>query len=134
MQLTAPSTALSFTEAVTPWIPVMVILLGSVAAGIFGIWNRRRGNIENRAPDVNELWNRQAVQDKQLDLERMLRRSLEDFGGMLRRSFRGYVERVQAGGSSVLTEYERRAYDNPLPRLDEHGELHHSPDGECDTR
>lgn len=128
----AASKAATFTEIVTPYIPVAVILLGAIAAGIFNSWNRRRGNLETRAPDVNEMWVRQVQQDHELDVERRLRRTLEDFGGMVRRAFRGYVMRVQSGGDNELTAYERKAFDTVLPTRNERDEIWPSVDDDTD--
>lgn len=108
-------TAQSITEVITPYLPIVGTLAGAAVVGVFAIWNRRRGAIETRAPDVNEIWQQQATQSRDLDIERKLRRMLEDIVDDLKRSFRLYVGRVQSGGSAELTERERRLLNKPAP-------------------
>ena len=101
---------LSFTEAITPYLPLIGVLLGGLLIGIFGIWNRRRGAIETRAPDVNEIWQRSEQDHKELDIERSTRRHLEDCVYTLHSVFKSYVDRVRRGGSSELNTKELEIY------------------------
>lgn len=96
--------AQSITETITPYLPVIGILAGGLLVGAFAIWNRRNGAVENRAPDVTEMW-------QQTERSRRLRRYFEDLFYETRGAFRGYVRRVQAGGSTELTKSEQRAHD-----------------------
>ena len=101
----------TFTAAITPYLPFLGVIAGGLLLGVFGVYNRRKGNIETRAPDVNELWQQQTYQAAQLDLERKMRRKLEDWVYELRRVFIAYVRRVQSGGSAELTPHERKYHD-----------------------
>jgi hypothetical protein len=103
------------SSLITPYLPVVGILLGSILVGVFAVWNRRHGAVETRAPDVNEIWKQQAEQSAQLDLERKLRRKLEDYARDLLRTYRSYVWRVRGGGSIELTSHERRFFDIDPP-------------------
>jgi hypothetical protein len=105
----------TLSELVTPYIPVLVIILGSIIVGIFNRYNNKKGNVETRAPDVNEIWQQQAMQSKELDMERKLRRTLEDMYRDLRRVFMGYVLRVQNGGNTELNTREQKAVDTKPP-------------------
>lgn len=99
----------SFTAFITPYLPLIITIIGGLIVGGFGIWNRRHGNIETRAPDVNEIWQQQAAEAKELDLERRLRRRLEDLLRELVRVFWLYTGRVQGGGSKELNTQEHKA-------------------------
>jgi hypothetical protein len=107
-----------FTELVTPYLPLIGTVVGAIVVGIFAMWNRRRGATENRAPDVNEIWQQQNSQSRELDLERWLRRALEDFVRDLRRAFHSYVRRVQGGGSTDLAPHEQKMFDADPPSMD----------------
>lgn len=109
--------AQDLTQLVTPYLPFAGTILGAAVVGAFALWNRKRGNFENRAPDVNEIWQQQASQSKQLDIERTLRRMLQDLVYDLKEAFRLYVYRVQSGGSKELTHKESQLLykDSPTP-------------------
>jgi hypothetical protein len=106
------------TELITPYLPLLGTLVGATVVGIFALWNRKRGSLETRAPDVNEIWQQQATQSRDLDIERKLRRMLEDLLSDLRKAFRMYVDRVQGGGSLELTDREKRLLNKPTPTPD----------------
>lgn len=108
-------TATAINQLITPYLPLLGIILGGLIVGIFGIHNRRKGNVETRAPDVNEIWQQQIYQNHELDLERRWRRRLENFAHELVKVFRGYVARVQSGGSTELTYHERMFHDTDPP-------------------
>lgn len=109
--------SLTFTEAITPFLPLLGIVVGGLIVSLFGVWNRRRGAMENRAPDVNESWVRADSLDKALDQERRLRRLLQDILHDVLRAFRGYVSRAQAGGSVELTTSELKAHSTKVPDI-----------------
>lgn len=99
------------TGFITPYLPLLGIIAGAVLMGIFGVYNRAKGNVETRAPDVNEIWVQQKMQSEALDNERKMRRKLEDWLYGFRRMFILYVQRVQSGGNTDLTANERKYYD-----------------------
>lgn len=107
----------SFTEIVTPYLPLAGIVFGAIVVGVFGLWNRKRGAIEHRAPDVTEIWAREERGQKILDAERAHRRRLENFIDWVLGLFRGYVRRVVAGGSTTPTTDEQKALDSDPPRI-----------------
>lgn len=107
-----PST---FGEWITPWLPVVVIAVGSILVGLFNAHNRRKGNVETRAPDVNEIWSQQAAQSMELDNERKLRRRIENYAWELMDVWKHYVHRVQRGGSVDLTPHESLFYNSEPP-------------------
>lgn len=103
---------LNFTEQITPYLPVLGTLAGAIVVGIFAIWNRKRGNTETKAPDVNAIWQREERQNRELDSERRLRRRIEDLAGEVWLAFVGYVRRVQSGGPAELTQHEQHLISN----------------------
>lgn len=101
---------LSFTEFITPYLPLLSAIAGALLIGIFGIWNRKRGAIETRAPDVNEIWVRSESDHRALDIERKARRALEDIVYRIVQIFKSYVDRVRQGGSTELNTKELEIY------------------------
>lgn len=116
---TIPDGGLAFSEFITPYLPLLSGILGAMIVGLFAIWNRRRGAVETRAPDVNEIWHQQDAQSRALDLERKMRRWLEDLLTEALRAFRGYVHRVHRGGSTELNTKELKVYETKVPSLDD---------------
>jgi hypothetical protein len=108
-------TATQISALLTPYLPLVGIVVGGVIVGVFQVWNRRRGAVETKAPDVNEIWQQQIYQSHELDTERKWRRRLENFAHELVRVFRAYVNRVQSGGSTELTHHEKLFYDTDPP-------------------
>lgn len=104
MQPTDPT----FTEAIGPYLPLIGLVISGIILGAFGVWNRRRGNQETKAPDVDQMW-------KQQESDRRAKYTLEDMWWTLRRAFQSYYRRVQAGGSRELTADEQAAIDRKLP-------------------
>lgn len=102
----------------TPFLPLLGVIAGGIVVGAFAVYNRARGAVETRAPDVNEIWRRQEAQDRALDVERRLRRRLEDLVRDLRRAFQGYVRRVQGGGSTELSHHEQKMFDASVPTIE----------------
>lgn len=94
---------ITFTEQLTPYLPLIGIILGGMIVGAFAAWNRRKGNVETKAPSVSEIW---ARADR---LEKPAR-----WAHRLQDAFREYVARVIAGGSTELTATERAAHDVDL--------------------
>jgi hypothetical protein len=105
----------AFTEIITPYLPVLGVALGGLIVGIFAAYNRHKGNVETRAPDVNAIWQQQAYQNKELDHERKWRRRLENYAWDVIEIFRGYVKRVQSGGSTDLTHKEKTVITTDPP-------------------
>jgi hypothetical protein len=103
------------TVTITPYLPLVGTVAAGLLVGAFAIYNRRKGNIETRAPDVNEIWMQQAREAAALDFERRARRRLENYVDDLLRAFRGYVRRVQRGGSTDLTTTEQKFHDEHPP-------------------
>lgn len=108
-------TAISLTQLVTPWLPLAGIVAGGIILGIFNAHNRRKGNTENRAPDVNEAWVEARTARHEYDMEHRLRIRLQNFVWELRTVYRNYVNRVQSGGSTDLTGHERIFFDSEPP-------------------
>lgn len=106
------------TEVVTPWAAPSFALLGVIAMGVFAIYNRKKGNQETRAPDVNEIWLQQARDARSLDLERRARRHLEDYAVALLDTFKGYVRRVMHGGDIGLTDEEKKYVNSNPPTIE----------------
>jgi hypothetical protein len=109
------ATVNDITAIVTPFLPLMGTIIGGVVIGAFAVWNRKRGAVETRAPDVNEIWQQQHYQAEELDREIRIRRRLERYVDELIRVFRGYVRRVQLGGDIHLTNHERLFHDTDPP-------------------
>lgn len=107
-----------FTAIITPYLPLLGTILGGIVIGAFALWNRKRGAVETRAPDVNEIWQQQAYQAKELERERKMRGRLERYVDELLRVFRGYVSRVLAGGNTQLNAHERLFHDTDPPTSD----------------
>jgi hypothetical protein len=102
----------TLTEQITPYLPLIGVVFGALIIEGFRLWNRKRGAIETKAPDVNDIWQREERQNKELDIERRMRRRFEDLAGQLWLAFRNYAARVQGGGSTELTSFEQRVIDN----------------------
>lgn len=100
---------LSFTEQITPYLPLIGLIVGALLAGGFAVWNRHRGNVETKYPSVAEIWAREErLATRALSLERWIKRILT--------AFDGYVNRVRAGGSTDLTPAEQAALDLDLTK------------------
>ena len=112
-----PQAAVTFTESVTPYLPLIGTVIGGMVIGFFAVWNRRRGAVETRAPDVNDIWLQQAKDNQLLDDERAFRRFLEDIVYDLLKLFKGYVNRVRRGGSTDLTTRELQYYQTSFNDL-----------------
>lgn len=119
MQFTSASNpaepAITTLEALTPLFPFAGVVVGGLIVGAFQVWNRKRGAIETRAPDVTEIWVRQAADQAELDMERRFRRRVEDLFIQLRSAFQSYVMRVQGGGSTELTTKEAEMFYVQIP-------------------
>lgn len=108
-------TAVGITQVVAPWLPFAGVIVGGILLGIFNTHNRRKGNVETRAPDVNEAWEEARTASHELDAERRLRRRLQNYSWELLYVFRMYVKRVRAGGSTDMTAHEQLFYDSDTP-------------------
>lgn len=104
-----------FTLILTPYLPLIGTIIGGIVIGAFAVWNRKRGAVETRAPDVNEIWMQQQYQAAELEKEIKLRRRIERWGDEVLRVYRGYVRRVQTGGDIKMTNHERLMYDQDPP-------------------
>lgn len=111
-------TGATFTELITPYLPTIGLVLAGTLAGAFTLYNRKRGATEGRAPDVNEIWVRQAEDQRILDIERRARRRLEDMYERLRTVFKVYVMRVTNGGSRELSVSEQEFLNTPPPTVE----------------
>lgn len=100
------ATELTFTEQLTPYLPLLGTLLGGLIIGGFAMWNRRKGNVETKAPSVAEIWARS---------DRLERRARWAF--RIQDAFREYVARVRSGGDAELNEGERAAHDIDLDSI-----------------
>lgn len=105
-------------EVITPYLPVIGVIAGGLVVGLFSVYNRKKGNVETRAPDVNEIWQQQQYQGRELDRESTFRRMLQSWGYEIVAAFRGYVLRVQSGGTTDLLPHERRLHDQGVPEED----------------
>lgn len=97
-------TELSLTEQLTPYLPLIGTIFGGIVVGAFAAWNRKKGNVETKAPSVAEIWARE---------ERLTRRNgwLSNAAWRIQSAFRRYVSRVQAGGPTELTATEQNLLD-----------------------
>jgi len=96
-------TEITFTEQLTPYLPLLTAAIGAIIVGAFAMWNRRKGNTETKAPSVAEIWAR---------ADRLERRARWAY--RIQDAFREYVARVRAGGSTELDAAERAAHDIEL--------------------
>jgi len=110
----AAAAEVSFTEQLTPFLPLVGTIAGGVVVGLFALYNKRRG----AAPDVKDIWQQQVADHKALDAERRMRRKLEDLAGQIWVVFVGYVRRVQSGGSIELTTREQEVITNGVDITD----------------
>lgn len=110
----------TLSSTLTTWIAPAGIFLGVVVTGLWAAHNRRKGAVESRFPDVNEIWSQQARQSIELDNERKFRRKLEDYSNNLLRAFRAYVARALGGGPLQLTDAERFLIDSEPPTAEQH--------------
>ncbi|MEU4016170.1 hypothetical protein AB0E56_13005 [Microbacterium sp. NPDC028030] len=94
---------LTFTEQITPYLPLLGTIVGGIVVGAFAMWNRRKGNTETKAPTVAEIWAR---------ADRLEFRARWAF--RIQDAFREYVARVRGGGSVIPTLEEQAALDKNL--------------------
>lgn len=106
-------TETSLVHDLIPYWPGIVTIIGAMIVGLFAVWNRKKGNMENRAPSAAEAW-------KEADLARGRLRKIEDAYWIIRHVFQGYYHRVSTGGSTELTTSEHEVinarpldYDTP---------------------
>ena len=105
------SVELTVAEQLTPFLPLVGTMAGGLVVGAFALWNRKRGAVENGAPDANEIWARAEKREEALDYERSNRRHFEDLAFILWRAFRSYSHRVRHGGTVDLTPSEQKLHD-----------------------
>lgn len=101
---------------IVPYIPIIVAIISAIGIGLFAAHNRRKGNVEIKAPSVAEAWEQAAAANSELDLERSARRWFENAFWKLVDAFAGYVARVTRGGSTDLLAHEQRALDAKPPK------------------
>lgn len=87
-------------------IPLYVAIAAGVIAGIFKVIDRRSEGRDSKTPTVGEIWARLDRIEAELNTERTKRQTLQSI-------FRAYIDRVQGGGDSSLTDRERRSLDEP---------------------
>lgn len=105
-------------ELITPIVSAGAVILVAIIAAAAGFVNRKRGAVETRAPDANEIWARAEVRERALDYERTNRRHFEDLSFLLWRVFRAYVHRVRHGGTVELTTNEQQVHDTRPAKLE----------------
>lgn len=89
----------------------MTLVVGIVGKGIFDLVSARTGGRVAKMPTVEQIWARlEVVEAKATATASTLERVKDDLS-TVRRVFRSYVERVQRGGTSDLTDDERSALD-----------------------
>jgi hypothetical protein len=113
--INASAGALNPSQFLTPYLPLIGVIAGAIVVGVFNAHNRRKGNVETRAPDVNEMWQQERLLAKELDAERKIRRKFENFSWLVLQTFRSYVNRILAGGTKELTYSEQSVYDTDPP-------------------
>lgn len=94
---------ITFTEQITPYLPLLTAAIGALIVGAFAMWNRRKGNTETKAPTVTEIWAR---------ADRLEFRARWAF--RIQDAFRDYVARVRNGGNTDPTAEEQAALDKNL--------------------
>lgn len=95
------------TEQLTPYLPVLGIVLGIVGKGLFDMFQARRTGTDAKMPTVADIWTRMDNFERALNRERDARVTLLDV-------FRSYVRRVQTGGTSDLTPEEQHALEQTV--------------------
>lgn len=105
------------TDWITPYLPLIGVIVGGLIVGGFAIYNRKKGNLEVKVPSVAEAWNEaRAVRAEYDDLDRKYRNLLDAYDA-LKRLFRGFVDRVQRRIHIELTHAEQTAL--ALPEVDD---------------
>ena len=94
----------TLVDQLIPYWPGIVTIFGALIVGGFAMWNRKRGNVENRAPSTSESW-------READTARKRLRIVEDAYWLFRHTFQGYYYRVRSGGSTDLTTKEQLVID-----------------------
>lgn len=92
-------------ESAGPWLAPVLTLVGVLIVAGAGIWNRRRGATETKAPSVSEVWAESRLKSKELDGERFWRRFFEDLAHVLGRALISMTARHPAHAD------EQRAVD-----------------------
>ena len=97
-------------EWITPLVSGILTILAGAVAGAFAVHNRRRGNREQREPDVTEAW-------AEADKARAEKFAWMDWGYDQRGGFKGYARRMQAdhGEQAALNDAERAILETPPP-------------------
>lgn len=101
----------TFNETIGPWLPLIGLIASGLIVGAFSLWNRRHGNVEVKAPSVDEAWERAELANAQLDIERRLRRWFELAFWTVVDAFRGYQHKVGV----ELTAAEKNALEATPP-------------------
>lgn len=92
-------------------VSALVIVIGAIVTGIFGLLNHRTDAKSRITPTVEQIWSRLDTVEETLDRERRARVRVENRVLTLKNIFVGYVNRVQRGGKTDLTTDERLALD-----------------------
>lgn len=100
-------------EWIAPTITGAIALTTAIIAGIVAIRNRKRGALEQRAPDVTEAW---------AEAERARRKAfvLEDLFYALRGAFKAYARRMALlfDDDAALNDSERAVLEKEPPSMD----------------
>lgn len=94
------------------FISALVVVLGAIITGIFGLANHRVDAKSRVTPTVEQVWTRLNDVEDRLDNEHDARVTVENSLRTLKNIFVGYVNRVQRGGKTDLTPDERMALDD----------------------
>lgn len=106
---------------ITPWLPLLGVIVGGLIVGAFAVYNRKHAAIEGKLPTVGEIWAEQRKLRDEVDGLRVeLRRKERGIDAIanafesLRSVFTSFVSRVQNGGSTSLTPDEKAALNLPV--------------------
>lgn len=97
----------SFTEAISPYLPLLGVIIGGLIVGGFAVYNRRRGNVETKLPSIAEVWAENRLQGQELNTEREYRRFFEILTHRLGEALVSIASRFTLNGreQKALDEY-----------------------------
>lgn len=99
------------TEAIAPIITSVLAVVVAVLGGIMARRSQKLGNIQQRAPDVQQMWSQQ-------ETDRRMRRRAEDIWWNIRRAFQTYYRRVNLAVLKLdLTPEQTKEFDLTMTEL-----------------